>query len=384
MPHIKVAPFDTKMLKKKKDVIFLGNTKEGNSELLLVKKEDKILIFDLIKRENEYLLKPNKISRGSNTELLKSVLNEIANEFSLEVILHNTAVKKHKEKVDNFFLKTIEDFYDFQPNYEHVELEVGFGSGRHLLYQAKNKPNTLFIGVEIHTPSIEQVLKQLHLQKINNVYIINYDARLLLEMFPSNILEKIYVHFPVPWDKKPHRRVISKKFLQEALRVLKKGAMLELRTDSINYFNYSLELFNSLQRVSYKVQKNIDIEVESKYEARWKRMQKDIFTLWLESLTNDLPKEVTISFDFEKSEKNDNIANEIIKEEDFFVHFTREFRDNEQKIIECSFGAFSMPEKKMLYFNGKYWSYLPTNPAKSLSNFKAHQKIKEVLHGKCN
>ena len=106
------------------------------------------------------------------------------------------------------------------------------------MYQASNNPDTLFIGLEIHTPSAQQVLKQIDLQGLTNVWIVNYDARLFLEMIPSNLCEKIFVHFPVPWDKKPHRRVISKDFLLESLRVLKVDGKLELRTDSDNYFEY--------------------------------------------------------------------------------------------------------------------------------------------------
>jgi len=32
-------------------------------------------------------------------------------------------------------------------------------------------------------------------------------------MLSSNIADRLFVHFPVPWDKKPHRRVISPQFL---------------------------------------------------------------------------------------------------------------------------------------------------------------------------
>jgi len=51
-----------------------------------------------------------------------------------------------------------------------------------------------------------------------------------MELIPSNIVGKVYVHFPVPWDKKPHRRVISTSFIEESRRVLKVGGQLELRT----------------------------------------------------------------------------------------------------------------------------------------------------------
>jgi len=132
------------------------------------------------------------------------------------------------------------------PTEREVRIEVGFGSGRHLLHQAANNPDILFIGIEIHRPSIEQVLKQVVIQELDNVMVLDYDARLFMELVPSNIVGKIYVHFPVPWDKKPHRRVISTTFIEEARRVLKVGGTLELRTDSENYYAYSYETFIAL------------------------------------------------------------------------------------------------------------------------------------------
>ena len=50
----------------------------------------------------------------------------------------------------------------------------------------------------------------------------------------------------MPWDKKPHRRVINEDFINESVRVLKRDGFLHLRTDSDNYFNYSLNEFLKL------------------------------------------------------------------------------------------------------------------------------------------
>jgi len=246
-------------------------------------------------------------------------------------------------------------------------------------------PDTLFIGIEIHTPSINQLLKQINLQKLHNIYVLNYDGRLLLEMLKSNILDKIYVHFPVPWDKKPHRRVINSSFIQQALRTLKKGSDLELRTDSLNYYRYSLKLFSDLNRARFKVDKNIDIDVVSKYEDRWRRMNKDIYTINLFSLEES--KEMELRVDFSSREISrvnyEKIPKEPIVKGDFFLHFGKIFKDvnsKERALIEVSFGDFQMPERKFLYIEGDRYSYLPTNPVKSLANYKAHKLIKEVLN----
>ncbi len=387
MPHIKVKPFDTKELSKLEEIEFHGREKDFDNELLLVEINNKAFAFDIIKREKEYLIKPNKITRASHIEEIKSFLNKIVKELDLEVINANTNPKKEIYKDKDIYLKTIEDFYNFKTDFKKVKLEVGFGSGRHLLYRAKEEKDTLFIGIEIHTPSINQVLKHIHLENLNNVILLNYDARLLLEMLPSNILDTIYVHFPVPWDKKPHRRIISQKFVAEAIRTLKKDAFLELRTDSEKYYRYSLEVFSSFAKATFNVKKNIDIEVISKYEERWRRMNKNIYTISFYSLEESQEKNLVIDFSFNSYKNNPIFTKDSIVKDDFFVHFSREYtdiRNPNAKVVECAFGSFAMPEKKLIYMKEGECQYYPLPPVKSIANFKAHQYINEVIHGKCN
>ncbi len=386
MPHIKVKPFDTSKIDNIKGVNFHGKESGFNNELLLVEINNKAFAFDIIKRDKEYLIKPTKITKGSHIEDIKSFLNRLINELNLEVINKNTNAKKEIAKNKELFLKSIEDFYNFKSSFKKIKLEVGFGSGRHLLYRANEEKDTLFIGIEIHTPSINQVLKQIHLQNLDNIIIVNYDARLLLEMLPSNILDAIYVHFPVPWDKKPHRRVISKKFVDEANRVLKKDAPLELRTDSDRYYNYALEVFSSFKRASFSVKKNIDIEIVSKYEQRWRKMNKDIYTLEFFSLEDSKPKNLEIDFSFKVQKNELRFPKESIVKDDFFIHFSKEYKSvkDQKVVVECAFGSFAMPERKLIYIDGNSAKYYPNAPVKSLANFKAHQFINEVINGKCN
>ncbi len=380
MPHIKVKPFNTEIIDAAAGDFIRFRAIGEKKEIVLIKTPKSELFLDIIKRDGEYLVKPNKITKGSDTALLKDVLNRFAKELNLEVLHANTAPKPNKPKIADEFFKSIEDFYNFKTDFKKIKLEVGFGSGRHLLYRAKEESDTLFIGIEIHSASINQLLKQINLQGIKNIWVANYDARLLLEMLPSNILDTIYVHFPVPWDKKPHRRVISKAFINEALRVLKKRGKLELRTDSQNYFEYSLELFSSLKQSSFKVEKNIDIPIVSKYEARWRKMDKDIYTLTLDSLEESKVKELNIDFTLENLNINAKITRKNIVKDDFFVHFGAKYDivNSRGFVAECSFGGFNTPEKKMIVVDKKSY-YLPTLPVKSLVNYKAHKLIKEVL-----
>jgi tRNA (guanine-N7-)-methyltransferase len=319
--------------------------------------------------------------------LLKEALDRVAKELDLEILGSNIALSNAKPALSSEYFKKIEDFENITFPKEKISVEVGFGSGRHLLYQAKKNPDTLFIGLEIHTPSAQQVLRQIELQDLDNIWVVNYDARLFLEMLPSNSCEQIFVHFPVPWDKKPHRRVISPSFLDESMRVLRKGGRLELRTDSDKYFWYALETFFAVPKTEVEVRKNETLEVTSKYEARWRRQEKDIYDVYVKCMQDSEEKVLDIDFNFNIVKYRKNLENELPRKamvfDGYFVHFERIYKIGESKLlIKCAFGSFDRPEHKYMLLEENGCRYFVSPPVKTTVNHRAHQKIMELLSEK--
>ena len=393
MPHIKVKPFDTAMVEEKIPqstlLTFRATAVNRGDELWGVELEGKEFLLQVKTYADEVLIKYDKVTRPLKVNLLKEALARVADELGLEIIASN--ITQHKEsRFASAYEKQIEDFYEIDFPKEKVSVEVGFGSGRHLLYQAKKHPDTLFIGLEIHTPSAQQVLKQIELQKLDNIWVVNYDARLFLEMLPSNLLEQIFVHFPVPWDKKPHRRVISPSFLDESMRVLREGGRLELRTDSDNYFWYALETFFSVPKTKVEVRKNEALEVTSKYEARWLKMEKDIYDVYVTCQESSEPKALSIDFNFNivkyKKGIEDSLPKRAVVEGDYFVHIERLYKIGETNLlIKCSFGSFDRPEHKYILLSEEGCRYFVSPPVKTSVNYQAHQKITELLSNvECN
>ncbi len=265
------------------DFTFAFKAESKYDALILVRHKNEKFFLCVVDKGDKFLIKADKLTRPTNVKILQDAMQTFIKGNNLSIISSNIYSKKNHLKTKSKFLKNIKDFTEFSPNSE-MEIEIGFGSGRHLLHLAKQNPQKTYLGIEIHKPSIEQLLKQCQLQNIQNITVLDYDARIVLEVLSSNSVDKIYVHFPVPWDKKPHRRVISKDFLEVAMRVLKKGGKLELRTDSENYFKYSCELFLSLNRCEFSVKKNSNLEISSKYDDRWRKMQKNIYDLHLINL----------------------------------------------------------------------------------------------------
>ena len=390
MPHIKVKPVNEKQLKSIDQlcslVTFRADALNDSDHLLGISCQGEEFLLQLKRETNIDMLKYDKVTRPLKVDLIKEALASLAEELKLEIESSNIARSVHKPPLSSEYFKKIKEFESIEFPFEKMAVEIGFGSGRHLLYQAKQHPDKLYIGIEIHTPSAQQVLKQIELQGLNNIWVVNYDARLFLEMLPSNSCEQIFVHFPVPWDKKPHRRVISPSFTEESLRVLSPGGRLELRTDSEKYFWYSMETFFALPKVEVSVEKNREHVVTSKYEARWKRQEKNIYEVHVVSGEKSAEKSLDIDFSFEKVHYISGLEAKLPRKpvimDGYFVHFERIYRiGDEALLIKVAFGSFDRPEHKYILINGNSCGYYASAPVKTAVNYQAHQKIVEYLYG---
>ena len=353
---------------------------------IALENKGKELLLSLKTKDDNFMIKADKVTRLSPVTLVKNALNAYVNLNNANVLFSNTNNLKFKEESTNEYLKDINYFVDDFQTDKEIQIEIGFGSGRHLLYQAKANPNIQFVGLEIHYPSIEQLLKQLELQNITNVLVVNYDARLFMEFIESNTVGRIFVHFPVPWDKKPHRRIYSNEFVNEALRVLKLNGTLELRTDSRKYFDYCTELLTNLPKGTITIDINKDLEISSKYEDRWKKQGKNIYDVTLKAQDED--KNINLDFDFSFDFKIDynntikTIPTKSLIESSYFIHVEELYiieDKNNSGLVKLTMGNFDRPITKYLYVNEGEISYYQGNPLPTSSNINAHKKLKEIL-----
>jgi tRNA (guanine-N7-)-methyltransferase len=351
---------------------------------IVVESQNQEFLLTLKDKDSNLILKTDKPTRVTPISIVKNALNTYGKLTNANIVFTNTNDVSQKVEPQKEYLKNIEYFVNEFDTTKEIQIEIGFGSGRHLLHQAKENPDVQFIGLEIHTPSIEQVLKQLKLQNITNVLVVNYDARLFMEFIKSNSVSKIFVHFPVPWDKKPHRRVYSSEFINEALRILKIDGTLELRTDSRKYFDYCVELLTHLPKGKITIDINKDLKVSSKYEDRWKKQGKNIYDVILQCQQNDA--DISLEKDFSFPNKVDfnhlkhHIPTKAIIENDFVIHIEDIFEINENSgLIQLTFGSFNKPLNKYLYINDGHVSYFQGNPIPTSANLRAHNKLKEIL-----
>jgi tRNA (guanine-N7-)-methyltransferase len=124
-----------------------------------------------------------------------------------------------------------------------VQLEIGFGAGEHLAWQAERHPGTGFLGAEHFVNGIAGLLREVHGHGLGNVRIYQGDGRDLLDALPERSLDRVFVLFPDPWPKARHhkRRIIQDETLDRLARVMRDGVELRLATDDMDYLRWMLE-----------------------------------------------------------------------------------------------------------------------------------------------
>jgi tRNA (guanine-N7-)-methyltransferase len=124
-----------------------------------------------------------------------------------------------------------------------VWLEVGFGAGEHLIWQATQNPQVGMIGAEPYEMGVAKLLTKLEETKLNNVRIYEGDGREIIESLRDRSLGRFFLLFPDPWPKTRHykRRFLQMEMLDSLARVLKPGAELRFATDDKSYLSFALE-----------------------------------------------------------------------------------------------------------------------------------------------
>jgi tRNA (guanine-N7-)-methyltransferase len=155
----------------------------------------------------------------------------------------------------------------FKTVVDDVWLEVGFGSGEHLLWQAQQYTNVGLIGAEPYAAGVAKVLSKLANKyalpgaaailaaqenemragsppsQEGTIRIYQGDAREIVDALPDSSLGRVFILFPDPWPKSRHhkRRFIQTEMLDALARVMKPQAELRFASDDAGYVAWTLE-----------------------------------------------------------------------------------------------------------------------------------------------
>lgn len=170
-------------------------------------------------------------------------------------------------------------------NNNPIYIELGMGKGDFIINNAIKYPNINFIGIEKYDSVIVRAIQKSNELELNNLKLIRLDVINIDTIFDKEI-DKIYLNFSDPWPKERHakRRLTSNIFLDKYSKIFKNNYIIEMKTDNIDLFNYSVE---SLKSYGYVIEyitndlhseniDNIETEYEHKFSSKGIKINKFI------------------------------------------------------------------------------------------------------------
>jgi tRNA (guanine-N7-)-methyltransferase len=127
-------------------------------------------------------------------------------------------------------------------------VEIGFGMGAATATIAENRPDAVFLGIEVHAPGVGKLLSEIEQRHISNLKVCRHDAVEVIEsMLAIGSVDGFHAFFPDPWPKKKHhkRRIMRPSFVQLLASRLRPGGYLYFVTDWEEYAAATLDVLKA-------------------------------------------------------------------------------------------------------------------------------------------
>jgi tRNA (guanine-N7-)-methyltransferase len=140
---------------------------------------------------------------------------------------------------------TLELFRTRVRDFAGCYVELGSGSGMHLLHLAQQSPDHLCVGLEIRFKRAFKTGEKAERRGLNNVMVFRTDAKQIANIFEPQSVSGFFVNYPDPWDKRRwlKNRLLNAELLATMHRCLTPNGFLRYKTDHHEYFASTCELF---------------------------------------------------------------------------------------------------------------------------------------------
>lgn len=131
-------------------------------------------------------------------------------------------------------------------NHNPVYLELGCGCGGFSIEHAKRYPDVNLLAAERMGNVLITALENAKKESLPNLRFLNIPAEVLQCYLKSGSIARIYLNFstPLPEKTREKQRLTSKRFLNIYKDLLPVGGEVHQKTDSMHFFEYSLEQFS--------------------------------------------------------------------------------------------------------------------------------------------
>jgi tRNA (guanine-N7-)-methyltransferase len=115
-----------------------------------------------------------------------------------------------------------------------VEVELGCADARFLFERAPRHPDTLFVGLEIRRPLVDEVNREAERRGLANLKAVFAHINVELEgLFPDGAILRAFINFPDPWfkERQKKRRLVTAELVALLHRKLVPGGELFFQSD---------------------------------------------------------------------------------------------------------------------------------------------------------
>ena len=130
---------------------------------------------------------------------------------------------------------------DFFKNEGGITLELACGKGEYSTGLGAQHPQRNFIGVDIKGNRIYIGAKKALADGLSNVAFLRAQIGGIREYFAEGEVEEIWIIFPDPFLRKAKNRLTHPRFLALYQKILKKGGRINLKTDSPELFDFTMD-----------------------------------------------------------------------------------------------------------------------------------------------
>lgn len=179
---------------------------------------------------------------------------------------------------------TVEMYRTRRKDFKRCFVELGSGSGMHLLKLAESNPDVLCIGFEMRFKRAFKTGEKAEGFEMPNVLVLRTNANLLSKIVEPQSLHGVFINYPDPWAKRRWKknRLLNKQMINEIHASLINDGFFRFKTDHHEYFDSILPLLSTPAWTQTKCTHDLenstwrDETITSEFEMLFKSQKKPL------------------------------------------------------------------------------------------------------------
>ena len=173
-------------------------------------------------------------------------------------------------------------------NQNPIVVELGCGHGSYTLALAQQNAHKNYIGIDLKGARMWHGATAAHDKKLANVAFLRTHILEISRFFEPNAVDEIWLTFPDPQPATANekKRLTSNQFINLYKKIVKKNALIHLKTDDKDLFHFSEQSFEDNKLSVIEKSKDIytekldqrltELQIKTTFEHKWLAQNKPI------------------------------------------------------------------------------------------------------------